>query len=511
MPDSSLPPGLRSCCGRRNEVAGPLSMSLARMARLGALIPLLFGIVMAGAARDAHAQGPVQGLPRLSEPVALKSAPTKPAAGAAESGATTETVPAADFVGPWTTQQVALAQAAVSTAATVPESAPAATPPAAERWVPAPAEVDAVWGPHALLPEGDPGSPRFIGPPLVPPLSILGVEVPSGSKQQLRWVAGQGLGGGDSVAPVHVVHGSRPGPVLCLAAAIHGDEINGVEIVRRVINEADAGRLSGTLVGVPIVNLHGFARGSRYLPDRRDLNRFFPGSARGSIASRMAYSFFQNVIRHCEALVDFHTGSFDRSNLPQIRADLRLPDVLRFARGFGEMPVLHSDGSRGMLRVAATAAGIPAVTFEVGAPGVLERAEIEAAHAALDALMHGMGMTPDVPLEQDPQPFFYNSRWIRADSGGLLLSDVELGQRVLQGQRLGVVVDPIENVERAVLAPFVGQVIGMARNQVVLPGFAVFHLGRETSAEAASDAAATTKAEPEMEEDPDPEPRDPDY
>ncbi|MCB1554219.1 MAG: succinylglutamate desuccinylase/aspartoacylase family protein [Xanthomonadales bacterium] len=376
-------------------------------------------------------------------------------------------------------------------------------------------EVTAVppqaWGPPALDPAGNPGFSEFVGPPLVSPLQILDAVILAGTKQQLSWSVGQGLSGGDAVAPVHVAHGDRPGPVLCLAAAIHGDEINGVEIVRRVINDADPSRLSGTLIGVPIVNLFGFARGSRYLPDRRDLNRFFPGSARGSIASRMAYSFFQNVIRHCDALVDFHTGSFDRSNLPQIRADLRLPEVLRFARGIGAMPVLHSNGSRGMLRVAATAAGIPAVTFEVGAPGVLEKQEINQAHEALDALMHHMGMNPEAPDPLEPQPFFYESRWIRADSGGLLLSDVALGDRVVEGQTLGVVVDPIRNVERKVVAPFVGSVIGLAKNQVVLPGFAIFHIGRETSAEAASDAAATSRAEPEMEEDPDPEPRDPEY
>lgn len=473
----------------------PVRVRFALCATAAALIA-----ITAAAVDPAHAQGPSQGWSEAFREAQQASERARRARQSAR--VRTEPRYSEDGFGPPALVQVARSESSGKPKASAEEPKVElkveTTPPEA-------------WGPPALDPAGNPGFAEFIGPPLVSPIEILDTLILAGSKQQLSWSVGQGLSGGDAVAPVHVAHGDRPGPVLCLAAAIHGDEINGVEIVRRVINDVDPTRLSGTLVGVPIVNLFGFARGSRYLPDRRDLNRFFPGSARGSIASRMAYSFFQNVIRHCDAVVDFHTGSFDRSNLPQIRADLRLPDVLRFARGLGAMPVLHSNGSRGMLRVAATAAGIPAVTFEVGAPGVLERQEIKEAHGALDALMHHMGMVPDAPDGLEPQPFFYDSRWIRADSGGLLLSNVTLGERVVAGQELGVVVDPIRNVERAVVAPFVGRVIGLAKNQVVLPGFAIFHLGRETSAEAASDAAATSRTEPEMEEDPDPEPRDPEY
>lgn len=359
-------------------------------------------------------------------------------------------------------------------------------------------------GPPALLPEGDPASRAFIGPPLVPPFRLLGEAVAPGSKQRLSWNAGQSFAGGDTVVPVNVVHGTRPGPVLCLVAAIHGDEINGVEIVRRVLNDLDPDRLSGTVIAVPIVNLYGFARGSRYLPDRRDLNRFFPGSEFGSVASRLAYGFFHNVARRCEALVDFHTGSFDRDNLPQVRADLRLPQVLRFTRGFGALPVLHSNGSRGMLRVAASHVRIPSATFEVGAPGIIQVDQVNVAVAAIDSLMHHLGMVPDQPLAQEPQAVFYASKWVRADAGGLLIAEVSLGERVSRTQRLGVIVDPIRNLEREILAPLNGRVIGMARNQVVLPGFAAFHIGEETSAEAASDAAASGGVVDEVEEDPDP-------
>lgn len=371
-----------------------------------------------------------------------------------------------------------------------------------------PAESHAAWppdaGPPALVPEGDPASLDFIGPPLVPPFAILDQEVLPGSSARLEWKASQSFAGGEVVSPVNVVHGTRPGPVLCLTAAIHGDELNGVEIVRQVVNRLQPADLAGTVIGVPIVNLFGFTRNSRYLPDRRDLNRYFPGSRFGSVASRIAHSFFENVVRHCDALVDFHTGSFDRSNLPQVRADLREERVLGFTRGFGAAPVLHSDGSRGMLRVAASSEGIAAVTFEVGAPTRLQPEYIAYGVQAIETLLHNLGMRRTRPEWDEPQPIFYDSAWVRADAGGMLVSEVELGDRVRRDQRLGRVIDPINNLERDITSPVNGRVIGMALNQVVLPGFAAFHLGVETSEQHAVEEAATGAAEEPVEEDADP-------
>lgn len=344
----------------------------------------------------------------------------------------------------------------------------------------------------------------FAPPPLVTPLHILDRHVLPGTRMVVTWNGSQGYAGNDVAAPVVVVHGAQAGPVLCLAAGVHGDEINGVEIVRQVMNRLAPEQLRGTVIGVPVVNLFGYQRGSRYLPDRRDLNRFFPGTRYGSIASRIAFSFFENVARHCDALVDFHTGSFDRSNLPQVRADLRIPEVLEFTRGFGATVVLHSKGSQGMLRVAATAVGIPAVTFEVGAPARLQPEEIDTAVAAMERLLHRMGLVESEAVEEEPQPIFYESRWIRADHGGLLISDVQLGQRVRRGQRLGRVIDPLGNIEREIVSPIFGRVLGMAQNQQVLPGFAAYHLGEETSEEKAVEEAATGQAEMPIEEDGDP-------
>jgi len=365
-------------------------------------------------------------------------------------------------------------------------------PPVEEEATPAWSPASTLLGPPALIPEADPTAIEFVGPPLMANFEILGQEVLPGARARLEWSASQSFAGSEVVSPVIVVHGVRPGPVLCLTAGIHGDELNGVEIVRRAVYGVDPTTLGGTLIGVPIVNLLGFSRGSRYLPDRRDLNRFFPGSRAGSIASRIAQSFFDNVVKRCEGLVDFHTGSFDRSNLPQVRADLRDPSVLEFAGKFGATPVLHSAGAKGMLRQAASRAGIPAVTFESGAPSLLQIPEIEASVRSVEALLFELGMTADAPERSEPPAVFYDSQWVRADAGGMLIARVELGGLVDPGQVLGVVIDPINNVEREITSPIKGLVIGMARNQVVLPGFAAFHLGEQQTADAA--AAEATQA-----------------
>lgn len=286
-----------------------------------------------------------------------------------------------------------------------------------------------------------------------------------------------------------VVNGAKKGPVLCLTAAVHGDELNGIEIVRRVLYDLDAKKLTGTVVGVPIVNLQGFRRGSRYLPDRRDLNRFFPGDPKGSSAARIAHSFFNQVISHCDALVDLHTGSFYRTNLPQLRADLRDAEVLELSQGFDGTVVLQSEGSLGTLRKAAVAAGIPAVTLEAGEPMRLQEKEVNHGVKSVQSLLGKMGMIKKSGFWGKPEPIYYQSAWVRADQGGILFSEVDLGERVKEDEVLGTITDPITNVRIEVLSPYRGRVLGMALNQVVMPGFAAFRIGIQSSENAVIDAA----------------------
>jgi predicted deacylase len=315
---------------------------------------------------------------------------------------------------------------------------------------------------------------------LAEPLVLLGTEIAPGTAKRLSWSATELFEGVPVSTPVLVVNGALPGPTLCLTAAVHGDELNGVEMVRRVLHDINPEKLSGSIIGVPIVNVQGFRRGSRYLPDRRDLNRYFPGNPKGSAAARIAYSFFTNIVAHCDALIDLHTGSFERANLPQIRADLRNPDVVTLTQGFGAMVILHSTPAVGTLRHAVTQAGIPAVTLEAGGPSQLELNEVRHGVKGIESLISSIGMLRKRRLWGNPEPVYYRSSWVRADSGGILLSDVSLGSTVREGDLLGTITDPMNNASNELRSPYSGRIIGMARNQVVMPGFAAFHVGIAT-------------------------------
>ncbi len=312
------------------------------------------------------------------------------------------------------------------------------------------------------------------------PMHLLNTDIPPGTAMRLSWSATELFEGVPVSTPVLVVNGAFPGPTLCLTAAVHGDELNGIEIVRRVLHEIEPQKLSGAVIGVPIVNVQGFRRGSRYLPDRRDLNRYFPGNSNGSAAARIAHSLITNIIVHCDALVDLHTGSFERANLPQIRADLRNRDVVTLTLGFGSMVVLHSEPIIGTLRHASTLAGIPAVTVEAGGPSQLELAEVKQGVKGIKILLTTLDMVKKIRLWADPEPVYYRSSWVRVNNGGILLSDVSLGSTVKEGDLLGTITDPMNNARTELRSPYAGRIIGMARNQVVMPGFAAFHVGIQT-------------------------------
>ncbi len=309
------------------------------------------------------------------------------------------------------------------------------------------------------------------------PLVMLGIEVPPRTATRLSWSPAHSFEGLASPTPVLVVHGASAGPTLCLTAATHGDEINGIEIVRRVLYNIDPDELSGSVIGVPIVNLQGFRRNSRYLPDRRDLNRHFPGHPEGSSAARIAYSFFHEVIEHCTALVDLHTGSFDRVNLPQLRADLTNPAVVELTQGFGATVVLHSEGAVGTLRRAAVEYGIPAVTLEAGGPMRLQEEEVRHSVKSIQTLLDHLDMLNEIFNWGDREPVYYSSSWVRANTGGILSSKVELGEKVALDEVLGTVTNPITNVRSEIRSPLTGRVLGMALDQVVMPGYAAYHIG----------------------------------
>lgn len=334
-------------------------------------------------------------------------------------------------------------------------------------------------------------------------LNILGTPIGLGKTRRLLWVAGETSYGSKLETPVHVIRGKFPGPTLCLTAAVHGDELNGVEIVRRLVSDLSAKKLHGTIIGVPIVNLLGFTRGTRYLPDRRDLNRYFPGNPRGSSASRIAYSFFEDIVRHCDLLIDIHTGSLNRTNIAQVRANLQIPEVLEFTTKFGSTAVLHSRKLRGNLRSAATNRGIPAVALEIGEPGSLQEEHITEGVSIIRNALNGLNMTRRFWAAGESQPVFYSSRWVRANYGGLLISKVEIGERVWEGSHLGSIVNPITNEVFEIISPYSGRVLGMALNQFMLPGYAAFNIGivadkKDVAVDAETFECTNTDMEPDQ-------------
>lgn len=334
-------------------------------------------------------------------------------------------------------------------------------------------------------------------------LVILNTLVERGTTTRLSWSPDQSLQGIATPTPVLIAHGAKPGPKLCLTAAVHGDELNGIEIVRSVMYDIEPKELSGSVIAVPIVNLQGFRRGSRYLTDRRDLNRFFPGNSQGSSASRIAHSFFNQVISHCDLLVDLHTGSFYRTNLPQLRANTLDPKVLELTQAFDAIAVLHSEGATGTLRRAAVDIGVPAVTLEAGGPMELNETYVEQGVKAINTLLDKMGMMDTISFWGTPQPIYYASMWVRADQGGILFSEIKLGARVRKGDLLGIITDPITNVRSLVLSPVNGRILGMAVNQVVLPGFAAYHIGIDP--DSATPASTSTPSREEGAQDNDEE------
>lgn len=309
---------------------------------------------------------------------------------------------------------------------------------------------------------------------------ILDTEVKPGTSVRLTWNSETAVGGFSEATPILVVNGATPGNTLCLTGAVHGDELNGIEMIRRVIFDIDPTKLTGTIIGVPVANIMGFRRNSRYLPDRRDWNRYFPGNTRGSSASRLAHSFFTKIIMHCDALVDLHTGSFHRTNLPQLRADLSDERVARLAQSFGVIAVLNGRGNPNSLRAAAVTAGIPAVTLEAGEPMAMQSEVVEEGVKAINTLLAKAGMYGKQQRWTRIAPVYYRSVWVRSNQSGILFSKATLGQRVKVDDILGTVTDPITNARITIKSPYNGRIIGMALDQVVLPGFAAYHIGIQT-------------------------------
>lgn len=281
--------------------------------------------------------------------------------------------------------------------------------------------------------------------------------------------------------PVHVVHGKQDGPVLFISAAIHGDELNGIEIVRRVLAMKTLYKLKGTLVAVPVVNAYGLIQESRYLPDRRDLNRSFPGSEVGSLAARLANVFMQEIVMQCTHGIDLHTGSNHRTNLPQIRANLDDPETSRLAHSFGVPVLINSSLRDGSLRAAAGELGIPMLLYEAGEALRFDEVSIRAGVAGVTSVMRALGMLrpTKASAKNQTQPFIArSSSWTRTPESGMLRLDVVLGAQVKKGDILGFLDDPNGGFICSIHAAVSGIVIGRLELPIVHEGDAVYHIAR---------------------------------
>jgi predicted deacylase len=282
--------------------------------------------------------------------------------------------------------------------------------------------------------------------------------------------------------PVAVLNGRGPGPTVWLSGAIHGDELNGVEIIRQVLPRVDVRTLRGAIIATPVVNVFGFIEQSRYLPDGRDLNRFFPGSARGSLASRLAKIFMTEVVAQSDLGIDLHTAAGHRINIPQIRADLDHPETLRLSNAFGAPYIIDARLRDGSLRMAATKRDVPVLLYEAGQIHRFDSDAITYGVEGVLRVLQAMEMGSwELPRIRRKPIRLASSRWVRARRSGIATLAVTPGEKVGKGSLLGRISDAFGHRPTRINAPFEGHVIAITQNPLVSQGDALVHIGQAHS------------------------------
>ncbi|UGV41629.1 succinylglutamate desuccinylase/aspartoacylase family protein [Methanococcoides orientis] len=313
------------------------------------------------------------------------------------------------------------------------------------------------------------------------PITIAGITIQPGTRTSIELPIPSFYTHTSASMPIHVVHGNKPGPCLLICAAIHGDEINGVEIIRRILTHKTLNKIKGTLIAIPIVNVFGFVSQSRYLPDRRDLNRSFPGSRSGSMASRLANMLMTEIIDHCTHVIDLHTGAIARENLPQIRACLRgEPETEAIARAFGVPVIINSELRDGSLREAAREHNnIPVLLYEAGEALRFDEVSIRAGVRGILGVMSYLGMRPKSRKKKEYETLISRStQWVRAPESGILRSVIPLGTLVKKGDILAYINDPLGEIETNVTSTVSGIVIGKTNLPLAHEGEAIFHIAK---------------------------------
>jgi predicted deacylase len=289
--------------------------------------------------------------------------------------------------------------------------------------------------------------------------------------------------------PIHVIRGRKNGPTIFISAAIHGDELNGIEIIRRLRKLAILKNIRGTIILVPIVNIYGIMTLSRYLPDRRDLNRSFPGSTHGSLASRVAKIFFDEIVRKCDLGIDLHTASIHKSNLPQIRTNINNEYIFNLAKAFQAPVILHSELRDGSLRAVAQDEGIPILLYEAGEALRFDEKCIRIGVNGIINVLRESGMLTKVmkKAEKNPPIVTKNSQWIRSIESGMLRTIKALGDTVRQDEIIAFIDEALGDSSFELRAPFDGVIIGKSEIPLVQEGDAVFHIAKFRNLEVAED------------------------
>jgi predicted deacylase len=309
--------------------------------------------------------------------------------------------------------------------------------------------------------------------------SISGIRVAAGETREIYLKVSESFLSGAIQVPVTVIRGRKPGPTGFVVAAIHGDELNGADIVRRLIFDIDHEKLSGTLIAIPVVNIPGFLIQSRYLPYHRDLNRFFPGKRKGNNAERFAHRLYTEIIQKCDFGIDLHTAASGRLNLPHVRGDMSHPRVRKLARAFGATVLMDQAGVRGSLRREATDVGIPTILFEAGETGRFsQKVSLIGLKGVLNVLTE-MGMWTESKDTRPPfQVIVKASDWIRAEKGGILDLAVKPGDLIYEGDLIGSILNPFGKTVTQIRSPATGIVIGVTTAPLTIPGTGMVHVAR---------------------------------
>lgn len=309
-------------------------------------------------------------------------------------------------------------------------------------------------------------------------VNILGTSVKPGERHVLDLQVARLYTRTSVEIPVVVQRGVEEGPVLLLLAGVHGDEVNGIDTVRRVLDELrERPLVQGTLVAIPVLNVFGFLAMKRELPDGRDLNRFFPGAANGSLASRLAHALVTEVLPAVDVVIDLHSGADQRYNHPHLRYTELDAASLRIAEIFDPPLILPSPIRQRSIRAHMNQQGRSYVLFEGGKARSIDEDSIREAHRGITRVMEHLGLWSGNSDTTRGASYLTGSKWVRSPMAGLFHPIMEGGSKVEKGMVLGLVADPYGDQRKHVKAPFTGQIIGVNTSPVVNQGDALFHLG----------------------------------